>query len=171
MSEPRKRRAAAVRTVLKAYLELHGAETRSARTELAQLQALLGDAARRLAASFERLNALAVGGTTRVRPQPACNDAPDGPEIGGEPAASVDHIEQARREAVTALQFQDIASQLVGHTVGRLDSLERLARSLARLPELPAEELGAALALARGAQRASPVGQARMAAGAVELFR
>jgi len=72
---------------------------------------------------------------------------------------------------VTALQFQDIASQLLGHTAARLQALERMSSALARLPESSSDDLCSALVAARGMRIASPVGQGRMSEGGIELFQ
>lgn len=67
--------------------------------------------------------------------------------------------------AVTALQFQDMASQLIHHTNHRLRSC---ADSLAR-EVFGADEDGAAM-VEPPPQRPNPVTQAEMDAGSIELF-
>lgn len=67
--------------------------------------------------------------------------------------------------AVTALQFQDMASQLINHTNHRLRSCADL---LAREAFGPDED-GAA-AVTAPPQRPNPVTQAEMDAGSIELF-
>jgi hypothetical protein len=67
--------------------------------------------------------------------------------------------------AVTALQFQDMAAQLIHHTNHRLRSC---ADSLAR-EMFGADEDGAAV-VEPPPQRPNPVTQAEMDAGSVELF-
>jgi methyl-accepting chemotaxis protein len=91
--------------------------------------------------------------------------------------------------AVTALQFQDLATQLIDYSAGRLDLVGQIAGGLQRLPQL-VRELGqdgaagsaaarldrlladgsAALAALGNARRGNPVVQADMARGGVELF-
>lgn len=184
----------ALRAFLNAYREVHGAESRDARAELRQLQALLSDAAARLTSSFEEMATLA--GRQRqiafdmARGQRfgtcACVSAAanDSPDAQGEPIriSPAEHgstselrevtraIERTVHDAVTALQFQDIASQLVGHTAGRLETLQRMADALASLPEATPDQLGAALAAARGARRSRSVAQQHMSDGGGELF-
>jgi hypothetical protein len=67
--------------------------------------------------------------------------------------------------AVTALQFQDIASQLIAHTHRRLrNCADRLARDA-----FAGDEDGEAL-VEEAPLRPNPVTQTEMAAGSVELF-
>jgi len=68
-------------------------------------------------------------------------------------------VDQAVRAAVTALQFQDIATQLTGHAQLRLSVLEERLRSLS-------EEA------ARGLQivHSHPVRQMELSAGSIDLF-
>src|SRR5512139_2310084 len=67
--------------------------------------------------------------------------------------------------AITAMQFQDMASQLVGHTRRRLQSCaDRLARDT-----LDADEDGEAVVSAPPL-RPNPVTQDEMDAGSIELF-
>lgn len=98
-------------------------------------------------------------------------------------------IEGCVNEAVTALQFQDMASQLIGYSEGRLTMVENVAGSLERLPQLLralgdadagakgaaqagtlVDELGAALAAMRSTRRHNPVAQSSVAGGGVDLF-
>lgn len=160
-----------MRAVLERYLELQRAESRSARAELEQLTSLLADAATRLAASMERLSALAARAPTCVQPRPAANDGPDCARDPAGVRTQRDEAETVRGEAVSALQFQDIASQLARHTAARLEAMDRLASALAGLSDVPAGNWDEALAAARGAQRASPVGQSGLVAGEIELFQ
>jgi hypothetical protein len=73
-------------------------------------------------------------------------------------------------EAVSALQFQDMANQLVGHAMQRIALLEKITASLARLPEASTDELTQALASTACARSVGPVEQACMAGGSVDLF-
>ncbi|HZE92572.1 MAG TPA: hypothetical protein VE029_12815 [Rhizobacter sp.] len=67
--------------------------------------------------------------------------------------------------AVTALQFQDMASQLINHTHKRIRScVDRLAR------EAFAEEEDGEVAMEEIPLRPNPVTQAEMDVGSVELF-
>jgi hypothetical protein len=170
MSLAIEQQADAIRGVLARYRELHAAQSRGARAELEKLERLLADAGARLVASFERLCAAAARGVTYIAPRAAANDAPGGGAAAAA-CAGADDVARAAGEAVTALQFQDLASQLVGHTAARLEALERMAGELARLPEASMPELCEALAAACSARGASPVGQGRMSEGGIELFQ
>lgn len=67
--------------------------------------------------------------------------------------------------AVTALQFQDMASQLISHTAQRLrNCADRVARDA-----MGDDEDGAAL-VETAPQRPNPVTQDEMDAGSIELF-
>lgn len=67
--------------------------------------------------------------------------------------------------AVTALQFQDMASQLINHTRGRLrNCADRLARDA-----FPGDEDGEAV-IEAGPLRPNPVTQSEMDTGFIELF-
>jgi hypothetical protein len=84
------------------------------------------------------------------------------PEIdGGELHTAMEHM----AGAITAMQFQDMASQLVGHTTRRLrNCADRLARDT-----MGDDEDGCAVV--EGAPlRPNPVTQDEMDAGSVELF-
>lgn len=187
------RLAARLRAGVMQFLDAHGAEARRVRGQLEQLRILLGDAAGRLGASFATMHALAARQQeiaramanacgTRVCAQPAANDdgGPDAaaapsfagsaPETADELGAVTRELERTVHEAVTALQFQDIAAQLVGHTAERVEALDRMAGKLERLPDASADDLGKALASARAGRCDNPVSQAQMTHGAVELF-
>ncbi len=80
--------------------------------------------------------------------------------------------------AVTALQFQDMSSQLIGHAQSRIGNVEELVEKLATGIQQNAE-LNAGLSQARGwlrdhsqqeAQRNHPVKQESMSSGDIELF-
>jgi hypothetical protein len=77
-------------------------------------------------------------------------------------------VEQARQTlggAITALQFQDMASQLIAHTTRRLrNCADRLARDA-----MGDDEDGAAV-VEEAPLRPNPVTQDEMDAGSVELF-
>lgn len=84
------------------------------------------------------------------------------------PAAAVGAAQDARRElaeAVVALQFQDMASQLITHTHQRLrNCADQIARD-AFGPDADGEAVVAAAPL-----RPNPVTQDEMDAGSIELF-
>jgi methyl-accepting chemotaxis protein len=80
-------------------------------------------------------------------------------------------MESAVNQAVTALQFQDLASQLIGHTLVRLDEADRALSRLSGHDAGTAEqELAASVERIRLATSHNPVQQAAMSSGTVELF-
>ena len=107
--------------------------------DLERLKALINDAGERLMLSF--------GQVASMLPRMQFDD---------KQRAQVD---EAVRAAVTALQFQDVATQLTGHAQRRLSVLEERLRSLS-------DEA------ARGLQRVQshPVRQMEMTAGSIDLF-
>lgn len=122
----------------------------SASSDLDRLQALLSDACRTL---MQRFNDAAqqLSGLRNTRAAGLADDSTLN--------AVTDHL----RGAVVALQFEDLASQLIGHTHGRL---RRCADELAR----GAPDDGATPASPTPALRPNPVTQSEMDAGSVELF-
>jgi len=66
--------------------------------------------------------------------------------------------------AITALQFQDMATQLTGHAQRRLSALEECLRTL--YAEVPVGGVSAGILI----QQSQPVRQAEMSAGSVDLF-
>jgi hypothetical protein len=123
-----------------------------ATNDLERLQALLADACDTLAKSFH-------GACEHVR---ALMDAED---ATGDGAACVfQGLMQHLGGAVTALQFQDLAAQLIGHTSLRLRSCaDQVARAAM------GDEDGEAL-VAPPPLRPNPVTQDEMHAGSIELF-
>ncbi|MCZ2440785.1 MAG: hypothetical protein LC119_11520 [Burkholderiales bacterium] len=82
----------------------------------------------------------------------------------GEPEM-IRHARQTLSSAITALQFQDMATQLIAHTSKRLrNCADRLARDA-----LGDDEDGAAL-VEEAPLRPNPVTQDEMDAGSIELF-
>lgn len=116
------------------------AELAAAGADLDRLQALLADACGVLLASFEAAQA----------------------QLGAAmPAAAIAGARYELGSAVVALQFEDIASQLIAHAQRRLRGCaERLASTQAA----DGDTAGGP------PHRSSPVGQHAMDAGAVELF-
>jgi hypothetical protein len=137
------------------YLEIHDAQARFARTELDRLRCLIDDASARLMASFDVISTLSGNGRKAVQT--------------GSDAVTQD-IVQAVDNAVSALQFQDMANQLVGHAVQRIELLEKITESLGRLPEVSVDELTQAVDATTCAHGAGPVDQACMTGGSVDLF-
>lgn len=119
----------------------------TASNDLDRLQALLADACETLLAGF-------YGATEQV-----------GRLGSGHALDAGDRAREHLGRAVTALQFQDMASQLIAHTQRRLRNCsDRLARDA-----FGADEDGEAVVEAPPL-RPNPVTQAEMDAGSVELF-
>lgn len=123
--------------------------------DLDRLQGLLADACGVLLASFRgahaQLNGLkaATGSGTTL----------------GDAAPSIAEAQQQLGNAVVALQFQDMASQLIDHSHRRLrNCADQLARQT-----MPDDEDGMAV-IEEAPQRPNPVTQDEMDAGSVELF-
>lgn len=124
----------------------------TASNDLDRLQTLLADACDTLMQRFH-------GASEHIR---ALRSHPHGL---AESEAVFDDVMQNLGGAVTALQFQDMASQLINHTHKRLRScVDRLAREAFAEDEdgmAPAEEVPL---------RPNPVTQAEMDVGSIELF-
>ncbi len=135
--------------VLARFLEIHDTQASNARSELDRLRSLIDDAAERLMASFNEIGEISA---RQVMPSP------------------MQDMEQAVGEAVSALQFQDMANQLVGHAVRRIELLERIAASLTRLPDLSEDDLANEIAGSVCTRPNGPVEQACMSGGSVDLF-
>jgi predicted nucleic acid-binding Zn-ribbon protein len=106
--------------------------------DLERLKTLIADAGDRLLSSFNQVGALT-------------------PELSGTDDTRL-QLREAISSAVTALQFQDMATQLTAHAQRRLNALEDCLRSLS-------EEAALTLTV-----RAQPVRQAEMSSGAIDLF-
>lgn len=119
----------------------------TASNDLDRLQTLLSDACDTLMQRF-------CGASDQVRALMSDKDA-----------AVVDDLMQQLGGAVTALQFQDMASQLIHHTHRRLRTC---ADQIARV-SMGDDEDGAAV-VEESTLRPNPVTQAEMDAGSVELF-
>lgn len=169
--------AVKVRSFVLRYMEAHGAETHGVRAELDQLQTILGQAVARLTSSFETICAYSAR-----HPQRTVNDCFDGEEaipvaapgaVGlsqCDPAMFTEGIESSVNEAITALQFYDIASQILAHAGRRIELLERMAGQLGQLPDTTVEELDHVLRNACAVRGHNPAGQAFMTVGAMEFF-
>jgi hypothetical protein len=107
--------------------------------DLERLKSLINDAGDRLLISFNQVAAMLPGLAT------------------AEPQRT--QVIEAVHAAVTALQFQDMATQLTGHAQRRLSVLEDRLRSLSA-------------DAARGLQivHPHPVRQVEMSAGSIDLF-
>ncbi len=117
--------------------------------DLERLQRLLAGACETLMSSFDGANRVL---TTLGQ--------------GSELAEATETLATHLKQAVTALQFQDMASQLVNHTTQRL---RNCADRLAADTWGDDDEDGQAV-VANGPLRPNPVTQDEMDAGSVELF-
>lgn len=121
--------------------------------DLDRLQRLISDATETLMGHFYGAS-LRIDRLTRLAAQ-----HPGLPE--GDLHSALGHLSGA----VTTLQFQDMASQLIAHTHGRLrHCADRLARDV-----IAGDEDGAAV-IDEAPQRPNPVTQDEMDAGSIELF-
>jgi len=124
-----------------------------ASNDMDRLQRLLGDACDSLLAHF-------YGATTELKSllhQAALRPDVDTPELH----AAMQHM----ASAITAMQFQDMASQLVDHTTRRLrNCADRIARDT-----MGDDEDGETVVEAHP-PRPNPVTQDEMDAGSIELF-
>ena len=117
--------------------------------DLERLQTLLSDACDALMASFHGVN-------EQLRDLKAAGDAA-GP--------GMDSAQRHLITAITALQFQDMASQLIAHTSRRLrNCCDRLAAEA-----MGQDEDGAAV-VEEAPLRPNPVTQDEMDAGSIDLF-
>jgi hypothetical protein len=127
-------------------------ELEHARDDLARLAMLLNDAFAELLASFSAIQAAAQSGQ-------------------GHPA-----IDQHTMRAVTALQCEDMASQLITFTQKRLESARGVLKNLPEMPQTPlsnavwAAGLEACAELPGSTANAAPVRQDGMGAGDIDLF-
>jgi hypothetical protein len=108
--------------------------------DLERLKALIADAGDKLVASFKEV-------------------ADRAPRLGL-PASEMQHLNMAITNAVTALQFQDMATQLTGHAQRRLNVLQDCVRRLS--DEAPDPLLATT--------RMQPVRQSAVGAGSIDLF-
>jgi hypothetical protein len=134
------------------YLAIHDEQARSARSELDRLRSLIDDASQRLMSSFDVIREFSVSHRALV----------------GDVVTQ--DIDLAVGNAISALQFQDMATQLLGHASQRIALLERISEPLGRLPQVSVVELTQALAGTPAERSSGPVVQACMNGGSVELF-
>ena len=127
--------------------------------DLDRLQRLLGDAGESLMVNYH-------GADSAIKELPRYLAAVASGETSVEGAlAFVQLAQQHLRGAITALQFQDMSTQLVDHTQRRLrNCADRLAYDT-----LADDEDGAAL-VTPAPDRPNPVTQDEMDAGSIELF-
>ena len=122
----------------------------TASNDLDRLQTLLADACDALMQRF-------CGATAQIRELKAH------PDESGQ--AALDGLTEQLSGAVTALQFQDMASQLIAHTHQRLrNCADRIASAA-----MADDEDGSAI-VEEAPLRPNPVTQDEMDAGSVELF-
>jgi len=108
-----------------------------------------------IAADLERLRGLIADAGSQIA---------GGFSVLADPAANEGARAQALAQAVRALQFEDIALQLVGHAQTRLALLETCVQDLS-----PQASDTLSAAIAHRAQH-HPVGQTGLGAGEIELF-
>lgn len=126
-----------------------------ASNDLERLQRLLDDAARALLEHFTGASAL----------MEAALRSAQGPQPGD--AAVLQQAQASLGQAVTALQFQDMASQLIHHTSRRLRSCaDRLAAEAFAADD---DDEGEAV-VQEAPRHPNPVTQDEMDAGSIELF-
>lgn len=154
MTQPR-HGAGNVPSFIAHYLEIHGMQARSVRSDLERLRSLIDDASERLMTSFGAIRALS---------------AHYGEAGAGTGDVVMNDVERAVGDAISALQFQDMATQLVGHAAQRISLLEKISESLGRLPEASHDDLSSAVTEILEGRHTSPVEQACMDGGSVELF-
>lgn len=124
----------------------------SATNDLERLQTLLADACDTLMQRF-------YGASEQIR------TLRERPHSGEESDQVFSGVMQDLGGAVTALQFQDMASQLIHHTNRRLRScVDRLAR------EAFADDEDGETVVEEAPLRPNPVTQAEMDVGSIELF-
>jgi hypothetical protein len=134
------------------YLAIHDEQARSARSELDRLRSMIDDASQRLMSSFDVIREFSVSHR----------------ELVGD--VLTQDIDLAVGNAVSALQFQDMATQLLGHAAQRIALLEKISEPLGRLPQVSVAELTQALVGTPAERSSGPVAQACMTGGSVELF-
>ena len=135
--------------VIARFLEIHDTQARSARSELDRLRSLIDDASERLMSSFGEIGEISARQSQHEQ---------------------MEEMERAVGNAVSALQFQDMANQLVGHAAQRIELLERIAGSLGRWPDVTVDELTNEVEGTVCARQNGPVEQACMTGGSVDLF-
>ena len=124
-----------------------------ATNDLDRLQRLLNDATETLMGHF-------YGATTQIKQ--LSRAAAQHPEL---PESHLHETMQHLAGAVTALQFQDMASQLVAHTQRRLS---HCADQIAR--EVMGDDEDGCTVVEEAPLRPNPVTQDEMDAGSIELF-
>lgn len=139
--------------------------------DLDRLQTLLAHACDQLMLGFQgathRLReSFGTGAAITLNAASAPGVSGDADCAGDQPPSAIDAVLQHLADAVTALQFQDMASQLVAHTQQRLRSCaDRLAHASM------GDDDDDGMALVEDAPlRPNPVTQDEMDAGSVELF-
>ena len=187
-----------LRSFVTRYVDAHGGEVRGIRVDLDQLRTLLDDAESRLTSSFETIATLTKRQGDLALAILA-QAAPDADAVPRAPSAScmcpgcgasmlrvteeiisdtdesnlsvlTQDIRRSVSATVTALQFHDMASQIIAQVSHRVDMLEEMGVQVGGLPDASIDELAKALTLACNAPGRNPVAQMRMTVGAVELF-
>lgn len=120
-------------------------------SDLSRLQGLLAEASETLMRSF-------AGASAKLG---VCRDASQGPEL----SSAIQDVGTELGNAITALQFQDMASQLIQHTLQRLRNCSDRLANVA----FPGDEDGEAV-VEPPPLRPNPVAQTEMDGGSVDLF-
>ncbi|MDC8783630.1 hypothetical protein [Roseateles koreensis] len=125
--------------------------------DLERLQRLLDDAGEALSNHFYSASSLASNLLRQARDEP---NSPSGGQV-----AALQKIMEHIAGAITALQFQDMSTQLIAHTSQRLRNCsDQLA-----METFGDDEEGAAV-VELAPLRPNPVTQDEMDAGSIELF-
>lgn len=130
------------------FIALYEPQSAALRAELERLDSLINDAGNRLLGSFVAIQDV-IENLRRDKSMPA--------------SQFVEVLEPAIAEAVGALQFQDLARQLIGHANDRVIAIEKAAERLIE-PGIESDTTPAA------PRSAGPVTQHSMSGGSIELF-
>ena len=156
--------------------------------ELSQVERLVGDAVGDLIASFKYISKLArsqqeisLSITQTAAGAPGGRDGESVEHLLERQKAIIDQIEQEVDAAVICMQFDDLATQLLSHTMIRIEALgtalQRVDAQDVTADGEPGykpcwfhERVSKAVTAANAVTREKPVGQQEMHAGDIELF-
>jgi len=93
-------------------------------------------------------------------------------QLAARSEAGASEIDRLARRAIVALQCEDLASQLIGHTRKRLTAARESLKILPQVPQIALTNMVWAAGIATVGEFSStaPVQQDAMAAGTIELF-
>ncbi len=158
------------------------------RDELGQVERLVGDAVGDLVASFKYISKLvrsqqeiSLSIVQTATGAPGSSNGESVEHLLGRQKAIIDQIEQEVDAAVTCMQFGDLATQLLSHTMIRIEALgtalQRVGAQDVTASGAPGykpcrfhEMVTEAVTAANAVTREKPVGQQGMHAGAIDLF-